>query len=107
LPLTNDIFGISSNDDAYYIPFMNASGNNSTAPPRSNRSQDSPSLLFTATTPSIPRRGFDEIGAINGWEFHIDGIHRNTRGDTVLTKAVQQFLDSLSRSPASGLGSRM
>jgi hypothetical protein len=56
-------------------------------------------LLFTATTSSIPRRGVYEIAAINGWEFHIDGIYRNTRGGSVLTKAMQQFLDSPSRSP--------
>jgi 2-polyprenyl-6-methoxyphenol hydroxylase-like FAD-dependent oxidoreductase len=27
----------------------------------------------------ILRRSFDEIAEINGWEFHIDGIHVNTR----------------------------
>ena len=42
----------------------------------------------------ILRRSFDEISRINGWEFHIDGIHLNTRGGRILTEAVQQFLDS-------------
>lgn len=42
----------------------------------------------------ILRRSFDEISRINGWEFHIDGIHLNTRGGKILTEAVQQFLDS-------------
>ena len=37
---------------------------------------------------------FDEISRINGWEFHIDGIHLNTRGGRILTDAVQRFLDS-------------
>lgn len=37
---------------------------------------------------------FDEISRINGWEFHIDGIHFNTRGGRILTDAVQRFLDS-------------
>ena len=46
----------------------------------------------------ILRRSFDEISRTNGWEFHIDGIHLNTRGGRILTEAVQQFLDSPSRS---------
>jgi len=39
----------------------------------------------------ILRRSFDEISRINGWEFHIDGIHLNSIGGRIL---VQQFLDS-------------
>jgi lysophospholipase L1-like esterase len=42
----------------------------------------------------IMRRSFDEIARINGWEFHIDGIHLNTRGGRILVDAVQRFLDS-------------
>jgi lysophospholipase L1-like esterase len=42
----------------------------------------------------ILRRSFDEIARLNGWEFHIDGIHLNTRGGKILTEAVQRFLDS-------------
>ena len=42
----------------------------------------------------ILRRSFDEISRINGWEFHIDGVHLNTRGGRILTEAVQRFLDS-------------
>jgi lysophospholipase L1-like esterase len=42
----------------------------------------------------ILRRSFDEISHINGWEFHIDGIHLNSRGGRILTEAVQQFLDA-------------
>jgi len=55
----------------------------------------------------ILRRSFDEISQRNGWEFHIDGIHLNTRGGRILTEVVQQFLDSPSRSAESGLGSRV
>jgi lysophospholipase L1-like esterase len=43
-------------------------------------------------------RSFDQIAQSNGWEFHVDGIHLNTRGGRILTEAVQQFLDSPSRS---------
>jgi lysophospholipase L1-like esterase len=42
----------------------------------------------------ILRRSFDEIARMNGWEFHIDGIHLNTKGGTILTEVVQRFLDS-------------
>ena len=55
----------------------------------------------------ILRRSFDQIAQRNGWEFHIDGIHLNTRGGRILTEVVQQFLDSPSRSAGSGLGSRL
>jgi lysophospholipase L1-like esterase len=47
----------------------------------------------------ILRRSFDEISRTNGWEFHIDGIHLNTRGGRIITEAVQQFLDSASPTP--------
>ena len=42
----------------------------------------------------ILRRSFDEISRSNGWEFHIDGIHLNTRGGRIFAEAVQRFLDS-------------
>ena len=45
----------------------------------------------------ILRRSFDQISQSNGWEFHIDGIHLNTKGGRILTEVVQQFLDSPSR----------
>jgi lysophospholipase L1-like esterase len=38
-------------------------------------------------------RSFDEISRINGWKFHIDGVHLNTDGGTTLVEGVQQFLD--------------
>jgi lysophospholipase L1-like esterase len=45
----------------------------------------------------ILRRTFDEIAHRNGWQFHIDGIHLNTKGGRILAEVVQQFLDSPSR----------
>lgn len=38
------------------------------------------------------RKSFDEISRINGWQFHIDGIHLNTNGGRILVEAVQRFL---------------
>jgi lysophospholipase L1-like esterase len=48
---------------------------------------------------TILRRSFDEIARINGWEFHIDGVHLNTRGGRILAEAVQRFLDSPRAAP--------
>jgi lysophospholipase L1-like esterase len=47
----------------------------------------------------VLRRSFDEISLVNGWEFHIDGVHLNTRGGQILTEAVQRFLDSPGAAP--------
>jgi lysophospholipase L1-like esterase len=44
--------------------------------------------LFRET---ILRQRFDQISRLNGWEFHIDGVHLNTKGGRILTEAVQQF----------------
>jgi len=36
----------------------------------------------------------DQIAERNGWKFHIDGVHLNTRGGMILADVVQEFLDS-------------
>lgn len=41
----------------------------------------------------ILRRSFDEIARLNGYHFHIDGIHLNTNGGMMLGDLVQEFLD--------------
>lgn len=35
----------------------------------------------------------DEIGQLNGWKFHRDGIHLNSAGGKLLADLVQDFLD--------------
>ena len=42
----------------------------------------------------VLRQSFDRISRINGWQFHIDGIHLNTNGGRILAEVIQQFLDS-------------
>jgi lysophospholipase L1-like esterase len=42
----------------------------------------------------ILRQSFDEIARMNGWDFHIDGIHLNSKGGRILVEVVQQFLNS-------------
>ena len=41
----------------------------------------------------ILRRSFDDISRLNGYQFHIDGVHLNTRGGMILADLVQEFLD--------------
>jgi lysophospholipase L1-like esterase len=107
----NGIIGdVSSSNGAYYIPFYECFRDRldraTTLKPftRFSFAAFYRDYLFREM---ILRRSFDEIAKTNGWEFHIDGIHLNTRGGSILTEVVQQFLDSPSWSPASGLGSRM
>jgi len=42
----------------------------------------------------ILRHSFDAIAKMNGWKFHIDGVHLNTRGGMILADVVQEFLDT-------------
>lgn len=39
------------------------------------------------------RKNFDEISKINGWEFHIDGVHLNTNSGKILVELIQKALD--------------
>lgn len=41
----------------------------------------------------VLRKSNDEIGRLNGWRFHRDGIHLNSRSGKILADLVQQFLD--------------
>jgi lysophospholipase L1-like esterase len=41
----------------------------------------------------ILRYSFDKIAQLNGWQFHIDGVHLNTRGGMILVDLVQEFID--------------
>ena len=40
------------------------------------------------------RQTSDQIAALNGWKFHVDGVHLNRRGGMILAGLVQEFLDS-------------
>jgi lysophospholipase L1-like esterase len=42
----------------------------------------------------VLRYNFDKIAQLNGWQFHIDGVHLNTRGGVMLVDLVQEFLTS-------------
>ncbi len=42
----------------------------------------------------VLRKSNDEIGQLNGWTFHRDGIHLNSRSGKILADLVQEFLDT-------------
>lgn len=42
-------------------------------------------------------RQLDDIGKQNGWQFHVDGVHLNRRGGTILAELVQEKLGDLTR----------
>ena len=101
---------VSQHNGAYYIPFYECFRDQLA---RSSAAKPFTRFSFAAFyrdylfREMILRRSFDQISQTNGWEFHIDGIHLNTKGGRILTEVVQQFLDSPSRSAAGGLGSRV
>jgi lysophospholipase L1-like esterase len=47
----------------------------------------------------VLRQSLDRIAASNGWQFHVDGLHLNTRGGMVLANLVQAHLDGLRLDP--------
>lgn len=44
----------------------------------------------------VRRKTPDEIASLNGWRFHSDGIHLNSRGGLILADLVQAFIDRVS-----------
>ena len=42
----------------------------------------------------VLRKSNDEIGQLNGWRFHRDGIHLNSHSGVILADLVQEFLNS-------------
>jgi lysophospholipase L1-like esterase len=104
------IADVSRSSGSYYIPFYECFRDQLA---RSTIAKPFTRFSFAAfyrdylVREMILRWSFDEVSERNGWEFHIDGIHLNTKGGRILTDVVQQFLDSPSRSTGSGLGSRL
>ena len=42
----------------------------------------------------VLRKSNDEIGRLNGWQLHRDGIHLNSRSGEILADLVQRFFDT-------------
>lgn len=41
----------------------------------------------------VLRKTPDEVAQLNGWRFHSDGIHLNSRGGIIAVDLIQQFID--------------
>lgn len=41
----------------------------------------------------VLRKSPDEVAQLNGWRFHTDGIHLNSRGGMIAADLVQDFID--------------
>jgi lysophospholipase L1-like esterase len=41
----------------------------------------------------VLRKTPDEVAQLNGWRFHSDGIHLNSRGGIIAADRIQQFID--------------
>jgi len=39
------------------------------------------------------RKSPDEVAQMNGWRFHTDGVHLNSRGGMIVADLVQEFID--------------
>ncbi|MGO8947155.1 MAG: SGNH/GDSL hydrolase family protein [Ktedonobacterales bacterium] len=42
----------------------------------------------------VLRKSNDEIGQLNGWRFHRDGVHLNSRSGKILADLVQEFISA-------------
>ncbi|MFE9328895.1 SGNH/GDSL hydrolase family protein [Nocardia sp. NPDC052278] len=51
------------------------------------------SLYWDTFKHFVMHRSGDEIAKANGWRFHVDGVHFNSRGGMILADAIQEFLD--------------
>jgi lysophospholipase L1-like esterase len=41
----------------------------------------------------VLRKSPDEVARINGWSFHTDGVHLNSRGGLIVADLVQKFIE--------------
>jgi len=44
----------------------------------------------------VLRKSGDEIARLNGWKFHVDGVHLNSRGGAMLADLMQEFITDAS-----------
>jgi lysophospholipase L1-like esterase len=51
------------------------------------------SLYRDALRTLILRRSPDEVARMNGWLFHTDGVHLNSRGGMIAADLIQEFID--------------
>jgi len=52
------------------------------------------SFYLNAFRQFVLGESLDDIVRKNGWQFHVDGLHLNSRGGMILAELVQEFLDA-------------
>jgi lysophospholipase L1-like esterase len=86
---------VAAKEGVAYIPFYERLRDQIAASPgRAFTSFRFPSFYRDAFRYFILRRSTDEIAEMNGWRFHVDGVHLNSRGGKILADMVQEFLDT-------------
>ena len=85
---------IARQEDTKYIPFYESMNERLMASPgRDFTVFKFRSMYYDAFRQYILRQTLDEISQENSWQFHVDGLHLNSRGGMILANLVQEFLD--------------
>ncbi|MDT7762531.1 MAG: hypothetical protein QOC63_1951 [Mycobacterium sp.] len=85
---------VATDESVYYIPFYEELHKQiQAAPGRSLTAFRFRSLYWDTFRHYIFRVCGDDLAAANGWRFHVDGVHLNSRGGLILANAIQDFLD--------------
>jgi lysophospholipase L1-like esterase len=80
--------------DVGYIPLHEAMlAQIHTSPKRALTSFRFLPLYRDAFRTLILRRSPDEVARMNGWLFHTDGVHLNSRGGMIAADLIQEFID--------------
>jgi lysophospholipase L1-like esterase len=84
---------IAGEESASYIPFYERMREQIVGSPGQALTEFSfLSMYRDAFKLLVLRKSLDEIGERNGWRFHTDGIHLNSRSGKILADLVQEFV---------------
>jgi lysophospholipase L1-like esterase len=85
---------IAEEEKVYYIPLYERMHEQIVASPgRAFTAFRFRTMYHDAFRQYIQRQSLDKIAKINRWQFHVDGLHLNSRGGMILANLVQEFLD--------------
>ncbi len=88
------IQSIAKEENVGYIPLFERLNDQLVASPgRDFTAFKFSSMYFDAFRQFVLRQTLDQISAANGRQFHVDGLHLNSRGGMLLADLVQEFLD--------------
>lgn len=102
------IKSIAQEEGSAYIPFFERVRTCMVAEPGRDfaafRFRD---FYWNAFRQYVLRWSLEEVSRVNGWRFHVDGLHLNRRGGLILAHLVQAYLDGTSpERPKNGENSR-